>query len=368
MPNKKRISKLKTKLLLSGKLNATAGVQQAMRYIAEKTELDKEDIDFDFEKSALKAGLGQLEAHDDDSKSKNKLKKDPHKKNKRKSDNAPPSLIDEKIKRQKMLPDQSDFILSAPNKNSNKKSEATSVLSKKSKKNKYFFMAHPEVLNKKDEILSDEKLKDKFVIDDEKLKLNEIKKKKNMLKKLKEKELEEKKDKQVKSGKKQKKNDLWVLEECNSEPEQELEEAEPKKTAKKKKNKASEELILDLDDIGRNFKLKKNIERLPDGTCVEVFKPQYISSSKQNQEEEESEEEDQELVQFEKLGESDDQHEEAEDNAEPEQEKTSENNIKSDKNVKKNYLKEKMAASRFRYLNELLYTQPSSKSFEYFQK
>ena len=34
----------------------------------------------------------------------------------------------------------------------------------------------------------------------------------------------------------------------------------------------------------------------------------------------------------------------------------------------KNIMTEKLLASRFRYLNEMLYTQPSSESFDYFKK
>lgn len=50
---------------------------------------------------------------------------------------------------------------------------------KKSKKNKYFFIAHPEALTKKEHLIQNGQDSDdlkKFVIDREKIKLNEKKK------------------------------------------------------------------------------------------------------------------------------------------------------------------------------------------------
>lgn len=64
MPNKHKNAKLRTKLLLSGKLNKKQEVQSTLKYIAEKTAIDNEDINYDFENE--KNDFGKLDSDDDD--------------------------------------------------------------------------------------------------------------------------------------------------------------------------------------------------------------------------------------------------------------------------------------------------------------
>ncbi|CAF0855287.1 unnamed protein product [Brachionus calyciflorus] len=339
MPNKHKNSKLRTKLLLSGKLNKKKEVQSTLKYLAEKDALDKEDINFDFENDTN--DFGKLEDGDDDTR---KLRNPKKRKNTNNSTNE--------IKKPR-FDEQPE---NKSQKKTNKKSEE--IVPKKSKKNKYFFMAHPEAFDKKEEILSKEK--SNFVIDEQKIKANQQKKQKNLTQKKIEAEKKiEKKDKQKSKDK------LWAIEECNSEGEEDEKVKKETNKTVKKKNKKSEELILDFTDIDKNFKIKKTIKKLEDGTSIEVFGPQFLQDdSKDDDEEEEDENEEQDLNEI-------DEDDEDEQNEEVEKE-NSEQNEGSDKNLEEkssftNNAMEKLKSSRFRYLNELLYTQNSSKSFEFFK-
>ena len=71
---------------------------------------------------------------------------------------------------------------------------------------------------------------------------------------------------------KNEKQSLWVIEEYKSDSET----SNKKETKKQKKKTNKKDFILDLDNIDRNFKLKKTIERLEDGSYVEVIKPEFV--------------------------------------------------------------------------------------------
>lgn len=121
-----------------------------------------------------------------------------------------------------------------------------------------------------------EKDKNKFVIDEEKIKANQTKKAKNQ-------NIKEKPSANKKTDQKEKKVDkLWVIQECSSSED---ETVEANKKNKKKKKNHSEGLILDISDIDKSFKIKKTLKRLEDGSTVEVFLPEM-----QNMDEEEASE------------------------------------------------------------------------------
>ena len=67
MPNKRKFAKLREKMLISGQLNDDKAVQAARRYMAQKAEMDNEDINFDFDVDKNK-DLERLEDADDDEK------------------------------------------------------------------------------------------------------------------------------------------------------------------------------------------------------------------------------------------------------------------------------------------------------------
>ena len=158
MPNKRRIAKMQTKLLASGKLKSTAKAQNVLKYLAEKAAIDNEDVDYDYDLDKNN-DFEKLADDTPDKKAKNGKKPGAVKRNKQPADDS----ANKKAK--------------VEAKPAGKKADA--VIPKKSKKNKYFFMAHPEALAKKDEIIqSASNIKSEFVIDEEKLKLIEQEKKK----------------------------------------------------------------------------------------------------------------------------------------------------------------------------------------------
>jgi hypothetical protein len=391
MPNKHRLKKLTTKMLTSGNFKQqNDGIAHARRHIAERAELDKEEVNFDFENERGAGDFEKLEAHDDHtSNGGGKIKKDPHKNNKRKgsggggggSSTNTSSLIEAKVKRQKMINEEeasSEFI---PKKKSKKEREAekqivaaavsvnqAKIVPTKSKKNKYFFMAHPEVLEKKrDEILSNEAITDKYVIDSEKMKLNEQKKFKQLkLKKKTKGSSDPVKEIKKKNDKKIKKNKLWIIEECESSDDDDDDSAQTTPN-----NNNSVGLVLDIDNIDKHFRLKKTMQRLADGTVCEVFKPEVLNEN-DNAEEEENETEPVYMDEDES-GSEDDENVNEEEEGEVEEEKAVEVKKKAvaaekPANGARNEMMEKLNASRFRFLNELLYTQASDKSFEYFRE
>ena len=329
MPNKRKMAKLQIKQLSKGKLNSNKNVQETLRLIKEKAELDKEDIDYDFE-NIKNNDFEKLADNDDDTR---KLKS-----------TKPKKPRPEKRKQ----PEQHQTVPTAKKQKVESSTNGQNIIPKKSKKNKYFFIAHPEALDKKEKLIKNDEENSKFVIDQEKIKLNELKKKKK-----------EKLDKNnIKNGTDSKNNKnknentkIWSFEECKSSDE----EKEDEKTKKKKKLKTKGN-ALDITDIDKSFKLKKKIEVLPNGSKVEILVPEYV----QIDDLEESESEDDKDNEDEELNEEEDE----------EASEVEEDTNKKETNKKKetNSAKDKLQASRFRYLNEMLYRQVSSDSFEYFKK
>lgn len=335
MPNKHRKKKILNKLLISGKLDKNENIQKARKILEEKIALDQEDIDFDYDPSKN----GDFE------------KLDP-------SEDKP--IKKSKPKKRKALPTSQQNNGTGQEAKKIKSSQpqvSSNPISKKDKKNKYFFMAHPEALQSKEKILADldDSEKSKFVIDEEKLKL--IKKK---LKKKKPTDLEtpetklDKKSKSDKNGK-SKKPKMWSIEVCSGSEDDEIEVT--KKPIKATKIKMP---VINIDDIDKSFKIKKTTKTLEDGSRVQVVCPEFEQDDNDDDDDE---------------PEDANGHDENGNGSESEQEEVVEtpnreanSNGSVESNGKSNPLVEKLKASRFRFLNEMLYTQPSEKSFEYFKK
>lgn len=308
MPNKHKKQKLINKLLISGKLDKKENVKKSREYLAKKIAIDQEGIDFDCDLDKN----GEFE------------KLDP---SEDKSDNKKAAEMPKKRK----LPPSQTMQIQAPEKvNSTSQAQNMSV-PKKSKNNKYFFLAHPEALGKKDTILNDQSKK-KFVIDEEKIKLN--KKKKKLPNKNAASANEEKASKG--ETKKIESANLWSIEECS--------ESESDEATRNEKSITTKNYCINID-VDKSFKIKKMLKKLEDGSVVEEFVPEFVQ--------EVSEEEDEET------GEKMQENEENGD---------VENEDGKDDRIGENPLMDKLKSSRFRYLNEMLYSQPSQKSLEYFQK
>ena len=99
-------------------------------------------------------------------------------------------------------------------------------------------------------------------------------------------------------------------------------------------------------------KQAKSIEKQKDGSFIEVIRPEFFADADDDNEasdnQSEPEIEDQEESHANKKSKAD----------------TSKNGTSNNSNA----LMEKLKSSRFRYLNELLYTHPSAYSFEFFEK
>jgi hypothetical protein len=329
MPNKRKIAKLRTRLLSSGKLNSDKNVMETLKIIQAKAELDREDINFDFE-NVKNPDFEKLADNDDDTKKLRENQTKP-KFNNRKRKNEP---VESET--------QTDLVNKKSKQETSNGASKSLVVPKKSKKNKYFFIAHPEVLDKKESLIKktqedDTTFNQKFVIDKEKIKLNEMKKLKKKKKESDQSELEKTNEKSKQDVKKKtNKKDLWTIEECSSSSDDD----EDKQEKRSEVNRQDGEM-LDILDIDKSFKLKKKIERMPDGSMIETFVPEYVKYKEKKKSE--SKQEDQEI----------DSNEKKEPNA---------------KSKSSDLLKEKLQSSRFRYLNEMLYSQASSESFNYFKR
>jgi hypothetical protein len=313
MPNKRKLAKLRTKLLVSGKLNENKNVKETFKQLEKKAQIDNEGINYDYEKDLNKdfERINEGERVNKKNMKLNMAKPFGFTSNKkRKAEDENTQVV--KTKKQKI-------------KNDSKAIVKLDSLPKNSKKNKYFFMAHPEMLKDKETISKGTE----FVIDEEKMKLNELKKKKKIVKQdLKSTDV--KKEKKIKNKLKTKSNNLWVIDECGSSDEDNIVAINVEGQSAK---------MLDLSSVEKNFVIKESFEKLEDGTVIKVFKPEMVEGS---------------------------------DNEEDEPVISEENEIEFTKNEQaeqsKNPLMEKLQSSRFRYLNELYYTHSSDKSFEYFQK
>jgi hypothetical protein len=361
MPNKHRMKKLATKMLASGNFKSTdEGVRHARRQIAERAELDKEDVNFDFETDAKHTDFEKLDAHEDvDFKA--AVKGGGNRKRKTAGASAPNSLIEQKIKRLKGDNNETAQVASPEVTKKKKKGvplvevktaavNSSKIIPSKSKKNKYFFMAHPDVLAKKKEAVTELNKDNKYVIDDEKMRLNDKKKKEKKKVVVTTAEVVKKRSGDE-NKKKMKKKSLWVVEECSSEDE----DASPVVA------QSGVQHVLDIDNIDKHFRLKKTIKKLADGTSVQVFQPEVLDDNENAAVDEKGQAEGED-----EQGESsDEENSQGEENKEIEEEVNGNGSVAKEPEVR-NEMMEKLNASRFRFLNELLYTQPSDKSFEYF--
>lgn len=313
MPNKRKLAKLRTKLLVSGKLNENKNVKETFKQLEKKAQIDNEGINYDYEKDLNKdfERINEGERVNKKNMKLNMAKPFGFTSNKkRKAEDENTQVV--KTKKQKI-------------KNDSKPIVKLDSLPKNSKKNKYFFMAHPEMLKDKETIFKGTE----FVIDEEKMKLNELKKKKKIVNQdLKSTDV--KKEKKIKNKLKTKSNNLWVIDECGSSDEDNVAAINEEGQSAK---------MLNLSSVEKNFVIKESFEKLEDGTVIKVFKPEMVEGS-DNEEDEPviSEENEKEFTKNEQAEQS------------------------------KNPLMEKLQSSRFRYLNELYYTHSSDKSFEYFRK
>jgi hypothetical protein len=109
-------------------------------------------------------------------------------------------------------------------------------------------------------------------------------------------------------------------------------------------------MYLELNDIDKSFRIKKSLEKQKDGSFIEVIRPEFMEDAAE-----------------------DDESDEKESNSEIEEESEKQEKvirkIETSKNgTSNNPLVEKLKSSRFRYLNELLYTHPSAYSLDFFEK
>ena len=189
-------------------------------------------------------------------------------------------------------------------------------ISKKNKKNKYFLLAHPEM---KEKIKSDNH---QFVIN------KEIVKKKFLVEKP---QSNGKNKTHVQSAGDDEIASLWRIEPCTDDEE----EKEDKKSKKKKRK------LNPIEDL--KFETKKEV--LEDGTVVETY-------SAVEEKDESEEDESQKDVKKKKKKDKIENNE----------------NAKTKPQAEKSEAEIKLQSSRFRYLNELLYTKKSDESYGYFKK
>lgn len=167
MPNKKKFAKLKLNALRKGKLNDTQEIVSTMKFIKEKQAKDNEDINFDFDEK--RAGFAKLADEDSCDKQIRKSMLAEAKKRKSKLE------LEKAAKKQKK---------EAPGVEKKPESTKPSIVPKNSKKNKYFFMAHPEKFKKHSDEIENISNSTNFVIEEEKLKMNKILKKNKIIKKI----------------------------------------------------------------------------------------------------------------------------------------------------------------------------------------
>ena len=219
-------------------------------------------------------------------------------------------------------------------------------ITKKNKKNKYFLIAHPDM---KEKVKNDNH---GFVVN------KDIVKKKFLVEKS---ETNRKSNNGVDEYKELSKIDtsvddatatLWKIEPCTDDDDDN--EKEEKNGLKKKKNKKKRKLgeIKEVKDL--KFETKREV--LEDGTIVET----YCAVNEEEKEVVASKEDDEEHV-------------------EKSVKKKKGNQIKSENGEKNKFEKDdkpavelgeaekKLQSSRFRYLNELLYTKKSEEAFTYFK-
>lgn len=331
MPNKKKTSKLFTNALAKGKLSSLPQVKDALRMMSEKRARDTEDIDFNFDESKVR-GFDKLSGEDAQDK---KMRKSMLSGDKKRKSQAEIELDKKReAKRQKRAANLAKAAAVS-------KDAGDVIVPKSSKKNKYFFMAHPDKLEKhKAEEIQAISTTTNFIIDKEKIQLNDAKlKKKQSMAKKNGTEIDKTEPKNVKKAK---------SDEVGGNV------TRPKITAAD----MNDAPVMDFSELGKKkFKFKTTQEKGPDGAIVSVLsfggEDNVAANGDESTHESGSE-----------AGE-DDEAETVQEN----QELTSDKNEdKKEPSLVRNKMLDKLQASRFRYLNEMLYTQQSGESFKYFQK
>ncbi len=354
MPNKKKFKKLQLNALRKGKLNDQQHVKETLKHIVAKSAIDNEDINFDFDEK--RAGFERLVDNDACDK---KIRK---------------SMLAEAKKRKSMAEIEKEKAKEAKKQKLNEKKAAVAesgsavkgleIVPKNSKKNKYFFLAHPDKLKKHAKSIEEISSSTKFVIDEAKLKLNEtLKEKKEIMKKNGTLEMN---DGLKKNDGGRKRKGVWESGWCDSDDSQ-----VPDNSGVFNADAKTHE-ILDFSELGSKVRVKKIKERQADGSFVEVFsheKTKKKKSQSEGDEDEVKEEEGPEEVEEEAGEEEEVEEDEEQENSKSEKlESNKKNNPETDPVAKRNQMMDQLKSSRFRYLNELLYTQESDKSFKYFKE
>lgn len=320
MPNKHRKSKLKDKLLLSGANLKQEHIKTTLKQLIEKSKIEEgSDLEEEYDKNGHNVDIindkDKVEVVKHEVLHKNVLKK---KENKKKS------------------------------------STESDIITKKNKKNKYFLLAHPEL---KEKIKNIDNLN--FVVN------KEVVKKKFLVPKSTKQEKSDRKNESNNSGSsKNKKNSLWIIEPCSSSSDDEdelnkknkkkrknLSEDEQHQTKKKKKN------VIDKVDLS-NFKFETSKQVMEDGTIVETFKA--------IEEKHDSDEEDNTIGNEKNTSSKIDKKENKKLKNVNDEKSLVSKEVKN--KTKLNEMETKLQSSRFRYLNEFLYTKKSEESFEYFKR
>ena len=200
-------------------------------------------------------------------------------------------------------------------------------ITKKNKKNKYFLLAHPDMKEKvkKDNhrfVVNKDVVEKKFLVDNTQVGKKSAKNGSSRRGDLPTK-VDSFADDEIAT--------LWKIEPCSDDDDDD-EEEEKKKQKNKKKRKINE--FKETKDL--KFEIKKEV--LADGTLVET----YCAVDDKKEDEEEEEKKDEET---------------------PKKKKK----IQQEPVVELGNDEKKLQASRFRYLNELLYTKKSDESFSYFK-
>jgi hypothetical protein len=199
-----------------------------------------------------------------------------------------------------------------------KKKPATNgdKITKKNKKNKYFLLAHPDMKEKvkKDDhrfVVNKDVVEKKFLVDNVQVSKKNGSKREDLPK------VDSTADDEVAT--------LWKIEPCSDSDEE----------TEKKKNKKKRKIIELKETKDLKFEIKKDV--LADGTLVETYCA------------------------------VDEEKEEVEKEVEEEKKTKKKIKIQQEPVIELGNDEKKLQASRFRYLNELLYTKKSEESFSYFK-
>jgi hypothetical protein len=260
MPNKHKFNKILTKNLISGKLDSKDYVKDTMSYLIKKAARDNEGIDFGFDENK-NTDLDRLDPNDDDVKRQKNAKGT--KKELKPFGYIKPQKSNKNNEEKKEVVSK-DFIVNVDKSSSTTKK----TIPKKSKKNKYFFIAHPDAIKNKDDLLNDSN-KDEFILDPDRIEEAKQKGKRKL------------DDKAATNGAKKLKKLKNKSDNNENGSHQQLDDdKKDKKTTKKEKkipNDVKKQMALSLENIGKNFKIKKTKIRQPDGSLVVEYRPEIVN-------------------------------------------------------------------------------------------